>query len=582
MKEGRVLLREQMRGAGVALFLLAINSLLGGLLEAAILVLVTRIAVGLTSDSDSIALIGSITVTGTQAAILALVLISVRMLLGTTAAWQSAQMTTSRTAAMQQALAEAFLQASWSIQHADRLGRLQELLTTFAQQGSSLMTAAVNFIASSFSLAALVATAIFVEPGASVAMVVGFGLLSLLLRPVRSAVRRRATDASSSGLEFATSLAELSQLGMEMHVFGVRTAITHRVSALIGDVRAINRRLRFMQNLVPVIYAAIGYAALVAALVSITIIGSSNLASFGAVVLIMLRSLSYGQGVQMSAASIQSSLPFVAAFERELTRYRGSRAVNGSKKITRIGRIRLENVSFAYPNGSPALKGIDITLGPQEVVGIVGPSGSGKSTLVQLLLGLRPPTSGRIVADGHDLASLSASDLSRRVTFVPQHPRLFAGSVADNIRFFRENVTQQDIETAAQLANLHDDVVRWSDGYDRQVGSLGSNLSGGQQQRLVLARALVERPDVLILDEATSAVDLRSEALILRALNTLRSRMTIVIIAHRLSMLNICDRVMVVQDGRVTAFDEPARLSEHSTFYREALILSGGKPEVTH
>jgi ABC-type multidrug transport system fused ATPase/permease subunit len=139
----------------------------------------------------------------------------------------------------------------------------------------------------------------------------------------------------------------------------------------------------------------------------------------------------------------------------------------------------------------------------------------------------------------------------------------------------RDDVSQEQIEAAARAANLHADVVGFAEGYERQVGERGSHLSGGQQQRLIIARALVEDPELLILDEPTSSLDVRSEQLIRETLNELRSRMTIIIIAHRLSTLDICDRIMVIQDGELKGFDTPQRLEMSNDFYREALLLSG-------
>ena len=204
-----------------------------------------------------------------------------------------------------------------------------------------------------------------------------------------------------------------------------------------------------------------------------------------------------------------------------------------------------------------------------------GPPGSGKSTLVQLLLGLREPISGSVLSNGRDIRVLSRAEWARKVTFVPQDAHLIAGTISDNIRFLRDNVSQDEIEQAARLANLHDDVSAFPDGYDRQVGERGSHLSGGQQQRLIIARALVEHPDVLILDEPTSSLDVRSEHLIRQTLDRLRDDMTIIIIAHRLSTLDSCDRLMVIHEGELKAFDTPDNLEKDNDFYREALKLSG-------
>jgi ATP-binding cassette, subfamily B, bacterial len=209
------------------------------------------------------------------------------------------------------------------------------------------------------------------------------------------------------------------------------------------------------------------------------------------------------------------------------------------------------------------------------VIGVVGPSGGGKSTLVQLLLNLRDPQEGQILADGRDISQFDKAEWARKVTFVPQAAHLIAGSIADNIRFLRDDVTDEQVEQAARLAYLHDDVMGFPERYERPVGEQGGHLSGGQQQRLCIARALVEQPDVLILDEPTSALDVKSEHLIRTTLLELKQRMTVIIIAHRLSTLDICDRIMVIRDGRLVGFDTPERLEQSDEFFREALQLSG-------
>ncbi len=235
----------------------------------------------------------------------------------------------------------------------------------------------------------------------------------------------------------------------------------------------------------------------------------------------------------------------------------------------------MNDLSFSYTQGQPVLRGVSFTIPRREIVGVVGPSGGGKSTLVQLLLGLRDPDAGSIQADGREVSSFAKAEWARKVTFVPQAAHLIAGTIADNIQFLREGVGREDIERAARLAHLHDDITAFPEGYERQVGEHGGHLSGGQQQRLCIARALVEQPDVLILDEPTSALDVRSEHLIRTTLLGLKERMTVVVIAHRLSTLDICDRIMVIQDGELRGFDTPQNLERSSEFYREALVLSG-------
>ena len=158
---------------------------------------------------------------------------------------------------------------------------------------------------------------------------------------------------------------------------------------------------------------------------------------------------------------------------------------------------------------------------------------------------------------------------------MPQDAWLFAGSVAENIAFFRTDVTREALERAARQANLHDEIMAMPRGYDTPVGERGGQLSGGQRQRLCIARALVEEPDVLLLDEPTSALDVHSENMIRQTLASLTPRATVFVVAHRLSTLEICDRIMVIGEGRLEGFDTRERLAATNPFYRKALELSG-------
>jgi len=242
--------------------------------------------------------------------------------------------------------------------------------------------------------------------------------------------------------------------------------------------------------------------------------------------------------------------------------------------IALVGELKMSEVSFTYDGQTPALEDVSFVIPAGEVVGIVGPSGSGKSTLVQLLLGVRRATVGQVQVDGVEIGEFDRNQWARTVTFVPQKLNLIEGTIEDNIRFFRTDVDLDDVVRAAKLAHIHDEILSMPGGYGRALGGEGGALSGGQQQRLCIARALVEQPSLLILDEPTSALDMRSEHLIRQTLEGLRESMTVVIIAHRLSTLNMCDRLMVIQDGRLAGFDVPSRLAESSEFYREALELS--------
>jgi ATP-binding cassette, subfamily B, bacterial len=554
---------------------LAATSAVGGLVEALFLVAFTRAAFAITDSKDEFGLVAGRQVSVTTAVLLAVILVLVRIALAIAGARQASQLTASVIAGVRRDLARGFMQASWSSQHGERSGKLQELLTTFAQQGAALVHSTTLAITSGCSLAAMLVSAIVIDPAASLVVIAAVVVLGSVLRPLRAAVKREAGRTAASGMDFATSLSETSQLGMEMHVFNVQPQATQRIVDLIDHNEATTQRLTFLRGLVPAVYTGMAYLALVGALAVVAVIDSASLTSVGAVMLIMLRSLTYGQAMQTSITSINATLPFLGSLDDELIRYRNARVVDHGQPIGSIGALRLDDVSFAYTTGSPVLRKVSATIDPREVIGVIGPSGSGKSTLVQLLLGLREPTDGLVLSEGRDIRVLSRTEWARKVTFVPQEAHLIAGTIGDNIRFLRDDVSQDDIEQAARLANLHEDVTAFPEGYDRQVGERGSHLSGGQQQRLIIARALVEHPDVLILDEPTSSLDVRSEHLIRQTLEQLRNDMTIITIAHRLSTLDSCDRLMVIYDGELKAFDTPDNLEKDNDFYREALRLSG-------
>ena len=570
-----------LRGRWPQIVGLSFTSLAGGLAEAAFLVLITRAGFAVADGESAVELTGGRTTSLGVAVWICVVLVVIRTVFALVTIIQSSRLSSSVIAEMRSLLAESFLNASFGVQQEDRSGQLQELLTTFTSRASSLVSAFVTGLSAGFNLLAMLAFAVFVDPIGSVAIIVAVGVLGLVLRPLRKMVKGESKEANRTGLNFATSLNEISQLGMELHIFNVQPQTEARVRDLVVADADRARRLAVLKGLVPTLYTGLAYLVLVGAVGAIVASDSADLSSLGPVMLLMLRSLSYGQSLQVSLTSISSALPSLDMLQERLDHYRAGAVVDQGEPIDSIGDITLDGVVFEYTEGEPVLRGLDATIHAGEIIGVVGPSGGGKSTLVQLILGLREPTAGRILSDGRDIFTLSRTEWARKVTFVPQAAHLVSGSVADNIRFFREGVSQDDVERATRLASLHDDVDAWPDRYERSVGERGDHLSGGQQQRLCIARALVEQPDVLILDEPTSSLDVRSESLIRATLAELGGRMTIIVIAHRMSTLDICDRLMVIQDGVVKAFDTPANLEQTNDFYLESLVLSGMKPDST-
>jgi ATP-binding cassette subfamily B protein len=221
--------------------------------------------------------------------------------------------------------------------------------------------------------------------------------------------------------------------------------------------------------------------------------------------------------------------------------------------------VRFEDVRFAY-RATEVLHGVDVSIPAGQTVALVGETGAGKSTVARLLARFYDPTSGRVLLDGVDLRSLDDSTLRRAVVMVTQENFLFSGSVADNIAFGRPSASRSELEEAARVIGAHDFIAALPDGYDTDVRKRGGRLSAGQRQLVAFARAFLADPHVLILDEATSSLDIPSERLVQRALRTLLADRTAVIIAHRLSTVEIADRVLVIDDGLVVEDGSPASL----------------------
>src|ERR1700760_1974531 len=573
MRARLALLIGDKRGSVVAL---AGCSILSGLSEAATLALVAQIATQLANRNKHVHThIGPFHVHTSVATLIlvAFVLTLLRGGLQIPISLLPARIAADVQANMRRRLFEAFTRASWSVQSREREGQLQDVMTTQTMQATNGAIQTTQLITSLFNFLVLMASALVLNALAAVVVAIATVTLFGLLRPLRARGVGNARGLSGAQVESAGGTAESIRVAEDTQVFGAAEAQRKRVSALIDNSWGFFYRSQVLAKLVGNLYQSLIFVLLMLAIWGGYLIGGAHTASLG--VLVLGRAGTSGQLVQGAYQGLSQSLPFIERSQETTRRYLESAPNVGDEHLGRVATVIFDHVSYAYNPGENVLEEISFEVSGGEVIGIIGPSGAGKSTLVQLLLQLRTPDSGRYLVNDIPADRIAREDWYRQVSYVPQEPRLLHATVAENIRFFRE-LDDDAVERAAKLARIHDDVLSWSHGYETLIGPRADAVSGGQQQRICLARALAARPEVLVLDEPTSALDPRSEQLIGESLMALKSELTLFIIAHRMSTLETCDRVMVIVGGRLVAFDTKALLQSENEYYRRASALAAG------
>lgn len=367
------------------------------------------------------------------------------------------------------------------------------------------------------------------------------------LKPLYSRVRESVAELS------ATLSANLGGI-TTIKAFTAEEREAKRVESASNDYRNANRdAIRFSSAFVPLIRMAIlaGFTCTLVVGGWLTLNGKMEVSVYSVLVFMTQRLLwpltSLGETLDQYQRAMASTRRVFGLLDTRPTMQPGALQLSSPVR----GNIRLTSVSFGYGEGPDVIRNLDLEIPAGETHAIVGPTGSGKSTLLRLLLRFHDPREGVVEIDGINLRDLTYGSLRNAMGYVSQDVFLFHGSVRDNIAYGRDAASLQEIQSAAMAAEAHDFIQALTDGYDTVVGERGVKLSGGQRQRLALARAILRDPAILVLDEATSAVDNETEAAIQRSLEHVTKNRTAVVIAHRLSTVRNADKIWVLESGRI-------------------------------
>lgn len=466
-----------------------------------------------------------------------------------------------------------FSHASWRTQRNEVESAFVNFIVFHIPRCSSMVTSIISQLTSVATLAVFLLVALAMAPGIALVVIVLGALLWVGFLPVRRITRDAGEESKSMTRRLFRTIIDAISASREIKAYGVEDPVRERINEEIDDLERPAFRVRVAAGFVPVLYQRLVFLILLGGVALVYILDIKDVGAIGGALLIVLRAMQQAQSVQAADPIIAEARPWLAELKEGRDKYTAGRMLVGDAVLPELEEIELDNVGYSYgEEGQPlALDGVSFKAKRGELIGVIGPSGSGKSTLSELLVRLDAPSSGSYRVNGRPAADYDRESWTRQVVLVPQLGHMITASVEDNIRFLRPGVTEEAVRNAADRANLTVDVLEFEEGFETKVGERGNRgLSGGQRQRLTIARALAVPPGLIVLDEPTSALDHKAEGVIVETIESLREHALVIVIAHRLSTLRHCDKVLVLRDGKTEAFCPPDELADLSTFFREA------------
>lgn len=575
IKELRTLLGTEFAGFGSRAVRVGLLGGVVALVELAIVLAIASLGAAILRGKadEPVALVAGITISTTQLAVLTVLAVVARGIVEVGYVIVQTRSVTNYEIQARSSLLGAYTDAEWTEQTAQPPPQIVNTAYSFLATSRNTYRQTMDIVTSMVSFLLMIGGSFVAGGPWALGIIGGAALITLCLRPLARRSHGAGAEARDAAHKFGDAIWETVLLARETRVLGISGLADRKNRLEARKVADANKDRDLLAGLSASAYSSALFGVVTSGLLILTVTDIGNPARMAAILLLLFRGLGYGRTFQTTYQSVMSNEPAIRSLRETRERLEAARLPQGGLPLEgQLRRLQFRDVGFRYPGGQSALSNVTLTLEHGDALGVVGPSGAGKSTFVHLMLRLLQPTHGEILVNDLGLSEVDLSTWFGRAVLLPQDARTYEGSVLDNVTCGRPQIGEEQAREALRSAHLLEEMETLPNGLDTVV--TGDRLSGGQRQRLAIARALAGRPEILVLDEPTSALDLVSEEGIRRTLEALRGQITLVIVAHRLSTLRICDRVAVFEHGRLEAVGSREELENNSGFYAEALRLA--------
>lgn len=465
------------------------------------------------------------------------------------------------------------LRARWLYLAGEKIGHLENVLMTDVRFASTILQKASNLIMAFSTITVYSLIALSISARTTLLALVSGLVIALLFKRLVAEVRAVATETGQFNKRVAHYVNE-SVLGMKvLKAMNVEEVVRARAQGYFDRLKELKIKLILLTNWSSVALQPLAVVFILTLFALSYRTDGFQLTAFMVVVYLVYRIFQQVNQVLGSLYAAADTEPYLETVLRYHRRSKESREGDGGKEPFGFSQeLVFKDVSFSYTTAEPVLRGVSFKIKRGEMVGLIGPSGAGKTTVVDLLLRLFSPSAGEITIDGKNADDIALAPWRRSVGYIPQDIFLMNDTVAANIKFYDGSISDEAMQDAARDAAINERIDRLPKKFETVVGERGTRLSAGERQRIAIARVLARKPAILILDEATSALDSESEREVQKVIESLKGRVTIIVIAHRLSTVMHCDRLLVLDGGVIAETGTPEELLDRRDSYFYKLI----------